>query len=396
MLAKGQMYSPINCLYSLSKRFIQDLNDPLLVDDLLLALKEQSSCSALGVYRGKIGSPSFQSIALKGIHKKDFEAVLNQLPLLNNGESIHIEDSLHLTSAQKIATEFSAIFHAPLLEKNQLTGGILLLKDDHFDVIDTENINEYIDLLSSIFSKRKQEEKTIKLQEKLGQMVDRLQLKNDVLNEFTYLISHDVRKHVANLKLLSELSETEEKPEDKNELRALMSQCINHLNECVNQLTKDLDQSKKEKIKKTPLNIFKLVTNIISSYRIEAKHINFNVDIPYELSYYAEFTYLNSILENLISNAIRYSKEEGAVIAVNVVEKKNYLELQCIDNGVGIDLTAVGDELFEMFRTFHDHPESKGLGLYLVKKHIVHLKGHIDVESMPGKGTTFTIQLPYS
>jgi signal transduction histidine kinase len=64
------------------------------------------------------------------------------------------------------------------------------------------------------------------------------------------------------------------------------------------------------------------------------------------------------------------------------------------DNGLGIDLARTHDKLFKLYKRFHGHVEGKGIGLYLVKKHIEEMNGSIQVKSELGQGTTFIITIP--
>jgi signal transduction histidine kinase len=62
------------------------------------------------------------------------------------------------------------------------------------------------------------------------------------------------------------------------------------------------------------------------------------------------------------------------------------------DNGIGIDIEKYKDKLFKLYQRFHDNPDGKGLGLYLVKSQLEVLGGSIAVESEVGKGTTFIMK----
>jgi sensor histidine kinase regulating citrate/malate metabolism len=67
--------------------------------------------------------------------------------------------------------------------------------------------------------------------------------------------------------------------------------------------------------------------------------------------------------------------------------------LEVEDNGLGIDLKRQGRKLFGMYKTFHDHPDSRGIGLFITKNQIEALGGKIEVESEEGIGTTFKVYL---
>jgi signal transduction histidine kinase len=69
----------------------------------------------------------------------------------------------------------------------------------------------------------------------------------------------------------------------------------------------------------------------------------------------------------------------------------NTLVLTFKDNGIGIDLKRNADKIFGLYQRFHDYPDSKGLGLYLVKSQVEAMGGTISVQSEVDKGTLFTL-----
>jgi signal transduction histidine kinase len=102
--------------------------------------------------------------------------------------------------------------------------------------------------------------------------------------------------------------------------------------------------------------------------------------------------YVDSIIFNLISNAIKYRHPNR--LPEIYIESKNTGDFICItirDNGLGIDMTKYKDRIFDLYKRFHLHVEGKGLGLYLVKSQIAAMGGRVEVESEPDKGTTFIL-----
>jgi signal transduction histidine kinase len=102
--------------------------------------------------------------------------------------------------------------------------------------------------------------------------------------------------------------------------------------------------------------------------------------------------YLESILLNLLTNAIKYkseNKKSKITISANKIDDVVFLVFK--DNGIGIDLVKNKDKIFGLYQRFHDYPDSKGLGLYLVKSQIEAMGGSINIESEVNKGTTFTL-----
>ena len=105
--------------------------------------------------------------------------------------------------------------------------------------------------------------------------------------------------------------------------------------------------------------------------------------------------YINSILYNLISNAIQYrSLDRKLIINISSYCKLDMVIIEISDNGIGIDLERYRDDLFKLYKRFHSHIEGKGLGLYIVKQQVEKLNGSIEVESQPDKGTRFIVSLP--
>ncbi len=101
---------------------------------------------------------------------------------------------------------------------------------------------------------------------------------------------------------------------------------------------------------------------------------------------------IRSILQNLIHNSIKYSKE-APIINITSWKENNKLWIKVKDYGMGIDLERYRHKLFKMFSRLHPQAkvEGTGIGLYLVKQLVERNGGKIDVESKPNEGTTFTL-----
>jgi hypothetical protein len=120
-------------------------------------------------------------------------------------------------------------------------------------------------------------------------------------------------------------------------------------------------------------------------------HANFS-ETPYVYSVRAM---VQNIFYNLLSNALRYcSPDRPLQIAVTAVKKDGNTVLTFSDNGLGLDMSLHGRDLFKLYKRFHTHVNGKGLGLYLVKTQVESLGGTIEAASELNKGTTFTVVLP--
>jgi signal transduction histidine kinase len=105
-------------------------------------------------------------------------------------------------------------------------------------------------------------------------------------------------------------------------------------------------------------------------------------------------SYLESIMLNLLSNAIKYrSPERIPEIHFQTKYHNGQAILTVSDNGLGIDLQIYGDQLFNLNKTFHEHPEAKGVGLFITRTQVEAMGGSISAESKVDEGTTFIVVL---
>ena len=183
---------------------------------------------------------------------------------------------------------------------------------------------------------------------------------------------------------------------DKLDLLANVDDVAGNLDSAISRLNNIVSvQSslKKERVKIKFEEALEIVLASISSLinRENAKIVAEFQDLK-EISYIPE--YLESILLNLITNAIRY-KQPGRkpviFIQTYIENEKEFLEIS--DNGMGIDLDEYGDKMFGMYRTFHHtSQEAKGIGLFITKNQVEALGGAISVSSTLDIGTTFKIK----
>ena len=118
----------------------------------------------------------------------------------------------------------------------------------------------------------------------------------------------------------------------------------------------------------------------------------FHVDFEAYQTVTFNAAYMESILLNLISNSIKYAHpDRNPVITMQTVIEDDVKRLIFADNGIGFDSDKLKNRIFGLHETFHDHADSKGIGLYLVYQQVTSLGGRISVESVVNQGTTFTI-----
>lgn len=235
----------------------------------------------------------------------------------------------------------------------------------------------------------------IDISERIRQ-IDVISAQNSRLLNFAHIVSHNLRSHTGNIQMLSELIREETNTEEKDELIGMMAvsatnlqETLVHLNEVV-----DVQVGGNQKLKYLNLldEINKTVGTLSGSLKIAGASLSVNADPNLEI--YCDQAYLESILLNLLTNSIKYRNPICPLeINIEVQKTPDTVILQIQDNGLGIDLGLHGDKIFGMYKTFHGNADAHGIGLFLVKNQVEAMGGNVSVESIPGDGTIFKIEL---
>ncbi len=218
---------------------------------------------------------------------------------------------------------------------------------------------------------------------------------NEELDKFVYSASHDLRSPLASLKGLIYLAKEEK---DINELRYylnLMLESIEKQDKFIRDII-DFSRNKKTPKKVEAINLEALIDESVN------QHIYYYKDTEIEIKkeifikeIITDPVRLRIILNNLISNAIKYRDPKKPVTLIKILtyENENYYCLDVIDNGIGIEHDEL-PKVFDMFFVSADNHIGTGLGLYIAKESIIKLGGKIEVNSHKGMGTKFCICLP--
>lgn len=222
-----------------------------------------------------------------------------------------------------------------------------------------------------------------------------LERKTDRLEQFTYIVSHNLKSPVHNLNALLGFVDLNSLSEENKEyftvIRKTSDQLINIIEE-INILVK-LDKG--TDIEYTEIHLPQVLDDIKDKLiiQIEESHCVFHVDLKVEVVK-SFVPYVNSILYNLISNAIKYRSPERQIeITMDSEENEEEIIVHIADNGLGIAADQV-NSVFKLFYKINAEKEGKGMGLFIVKSQIELLGGKITLESTLGKGTQFTLWFP--
>lgn len=216
------------------------------------------------------------------------------------------------------------------------------------------------------------------------------------LKQFTYITSHNMRAPVTNLLgIFSVLDTSNITDEFTLKLIEGIRTSTNNLNETLNDLIKILIIKENINLTVEELNFKEILEKVTLSINNIIETSNVKINDNFEEIEVVNFnkSYLQSIFLNLITNSIRYADPERDIIIdiKSRISRNGNIQILFSDNGLGMDMQKVGDEIFGLYKVFHKHPDSKGMGLYLVHSQVTALGGTITVDSKVGVGTTFTI-----
>lgn len=221
-----------------------------------------------------------------------------------------------------------------------------------------------------------------------------IQNKNNELDAFFYRISHDLRGPVSSLLGLSTLAK-----HDVSDPKALeyidrqfdqASRLDNIIIDLIS-LTKlnhpDLPQQK--------IDFIKMVDDCIHSMNTltNFEKVKFSKQIDEQIEYSCEWILLQAIVQNLIENSVKYSRDVFPFVDIRIRQENRWIIIEVEDNGEGIHAEHQS-RIFDIFYRASQRPNGTGLGLYILKRSVDRLQGTIELQSSEGIGSTFTVRLP--
>ncbi|MHA7056199.1 PAS domain-containing protein [Aquimarina sp. M1] len=219
---------------------------------------------------------------------------------------------------------------------------------------------------------------------------------NKRLRNFAHIVSHNLKSHSGNFEMLLDIYLQENPKANESEVIQLfktassnLSDTIKHLNEVVlinNSIGENLVAIK---LKKAIDDVIKTVAGIAIDAEVKIQN-----NVSSGISVMAIPAYLDSIILNFITNGIKYrSLDRPSYISFDVITENGFSVISIADNGIGIDLKKHRNKLFGMYKTFHNNPDARGIGLFITKNQVEALGGKIEARSKVNEGTTFEIYL---
>ncbi|MEI9921060.1 MAG: PAS domain S-box protein [Bacteroidota bacterium] len=231
--------------------------------------------------------------------------------------------------------------------------------------------------------------------EKLIHNNEELRKTNAELDRFVYSASHDLRAPLCSVLGLVSLVEIESKETPILEYTSLMRKSLNRLDGFIRNI---LSYSKNNRLELeiAPIHLRDTIDEVVNSLRHmkEAFGVTFDITVDERQHFYSDRRRFTIIIENLISNALKFQDHSRSNKYVKITAKCGAADLllQIEDNGIGIALEHQS-KIFDMFFRISGDRDGSGIGLYIVKETVEKLQGSIQVHSKEHEGTTFTISL---
>jgi PAS domain S-box-containing protein len=279
---------------------------------------------------------------------------------------------------------------AATLRVQDKSGNTLWTEGVITNMLDNESVQGIVSNFRDITERKEAELQREKITEDLIE-------RNNNLEQYAYIVSHNLRAPVANIMGLCNILKNEnfDKATQKDAINHLyvtshrLDDVIRDLN-LVLQLRQSIDEQRE------PVALQQLVDETTSDLRdaVDRLDVEIITDFTAVRAIPSVKSFLYSIFYNLISNSIKFRRRDiKTTIEIRSYLTKTGISIQFKDNGLGIDLTTQGDKVFGLYKRFHgDHIEGKGFGLFMTRSQVEALDGKISIKSEVNSGTEFLIE----
>jgi PAS domain S-box-containing protein len=303
------------------------------------------------------------------IHPDDKERILEELD--------HAQDNL---------SKFEVVYRF-----RHRDGHYKIVSDRGFFIRDndpTENVR-MLGIMEDISHEKETERNLIVKNEELTKT-------NQELDRFVYSASHDLRAPIASLLGLIKVVRLEKSLENIEVLLNMQEKTLLKLDNFIRDIV-DHSRNARMVIAQQVIDFNKVINESFEHFNFldNLKNINKSIDVRETCEFTSDRGRIQIILNNLISNSIKYIdlKKNEPFISIKVDVNPQEARIMVEDNGEGI-LPEMQSRIFDMFVRATEHSSGSGLGLYIVKEVVDKLNGKIRVHSEFGKGSVFTVTLP--
>lgn len=327
-------------------------------------LVNKSECDFLGVtdpneVLGKSNNDLYDADVAEMLNQEDLAVIETLKPIFGK------EDVIRKKTGE--STHF-LISKIPLLNEKGKAYGLIGISHDISEI------------------KRKEEE--------LRNLINVTALQNKKLISFAHIVSHNLRSHTANFSMLLEFLVNEQNENEKQNILKMLMNSSDNLMETLENLNDVVTINTNMGITKKTVSFNAKMQDVEENLSAFLKNNNAKIinNVPDNLKINVVPTYLESILTNFITNAVKYKKPDiDPIVTLSATIEKGTTLISISDNGLGIDLNKYGDKIFGMYKTFHSNSDARGIGLYIAKNQIEAMNAKVSVSSEVGIGSTFKI-----
>lgn len=235
------------------------------------------------------------------------------------------------------------------------------------------------------------------IEQERNRIMNDLMQRTQNLEQFAYIVSHNLRAPVANILGISRVLKDEISTTEKAEIEQFIFSAVENLDDIVKDLNKILHVRFEITDNKELVHFSELVQSIQFGlqYDLDKDNIQIITDFTAVDKTFTLKSYIYSVFHNLLTNSVKFRKPgKHQVIRIKSEVQNDKIKISFKDSGLGIDLKLYGGKIFMLYQRFHPQIEGKGLGLFMVKTQLEAIGGKISVKSELGVGTEFIVELP--
>ncbi|QJX49068.1 PAS domain-containing sensor histidine kinase [Hymenobacter taeanensis] len=229
---------------------------------------------------------------------------------------------------------------------------------------------------------------------------EELYRQNKDLQQFGYIVSHNLRAPLTNmLGIVDLLTSLDKQAPQYDELLSHLRRSTEQLDSVMRDMNTILTiRDKQEVAASEQVPLAEVLDQVLQNLHEMLQHCSAEVriNVPADLRVRGNRAYLYSIFFNLLSNSVKYrSPNRPLQVRISASKSPSGPGVQIVveDNGIGFDLEKAGNDVFKLYKRFHSEPAGRGLGLYLVKNHVDAMGGRIEAQSEVNVGTRFKLYL---
>ena len=238
-----------------------------------------------------------------------------------------------------------------------------------------------------------------KKNEERKKLMEQLVTQNRDLEEFTFITSHSLRAQIANISMLCGAMDASGLTPENQEIFEKLYGTSSKLDSIISDLNAILTIKDRTEIQEEDFRLKDAAENAISRIPFTMTAMKKNIRMDFEETLHARTirNYVESILTQLLTNALKFRKKTGdPKVTIQASVQSDFLQIKVSDRGMGMDTSLSGKQIFHLYKTFHPGISGKGLGLYLCKIMADEMRGQISFDSEEGIGSSVLLRIPLS